>query len=96
MSDKYVLYIIQSVSNGHFYIGQTSDLEKRLKQHNEHKCSGSSSTKRLKGPWELVYQEFYESRSEAMKREKEIKSWKSRKAIISLISSVGRVPTSWD
>jgi putative endonuclease len=31
----YTVYILQSEANGQYYIGQSSDLEKRLKFHND-------------------------------------------------------------
>ncbi len=94
---KYYLYIIQSESTGKFYIGHTRDVERRFQQHNNHRYPGSASTKRMKGPWTLVYTEEYATRSEAMTREKEIKLWKSRKAIERIITAQsGRVPTGRD
>ncbi len=47
---------------------------------------GRKHTKRNKGPWTCVYTEVYMTRSEAMKREKEIKGKKSRKYIEYLLS----------
>ena len=89
--DKLVLfmfytYILQSETNGRFYIGSTDDIERRLIEHNDPDYKGSKTTKRIKGPWVVVYSESFETRSEAMKREKQIKSWKSRKAILELLS----------
>ena len=37
--------------------------------------------------WKLVHTEIYELKKDAMKREKEIKNWKSRKMIEKLLSS---------
>jgi len=82
----YWVYILQSAS-GRYYVGSTGNLERRVEQHNTHKYPGSEYTKRAGGPWELVYSEVYETRKEALKREKQIKSWKSRKAIGQLIES---------
>ena len=90
---QFCTYIIQSESTGRYYIGHTQDIEQRLAQHNTHSFIGSSATKRIKGPWKVVYSQPCNSRSDAMKLEKKIKSWKSKNAIDSLIkSSVGRVP----
>ncbi|MCR4335349.1 MAG: GIY-YIG nuclease family protein [archaeon] len=58
-----------------FYCGYTSDLEKRVKTHNEGK--GAKYTKRRR-PVKLVHFEKFETKSEAMKRELQIKSY-SRK-----------------
>ena len=69
----YKVYIIKSIVKERYYIGQTNDLEKRLKEHN----SGKTRSTKAYSPWEIVYCEEYESRSEAVKRELEIKSYKS-------------------
>ena len=90
----YYTYILQSESTGRFYIGFTSDLDRRLSQHNNPKYKGSKTTKRFQGPWKLVYSESFESRSQAITRERHLKSWKSKKAIQDLIkNSAGIVPT---
>ena len=78
----YFVYILRSQSTSRYYVGQTDNLEQRLKRHN------SNLVRATKGfaPWELVHFEEYETRSEAMKREKEIKNKKSRKYIEKLIA----------
>jgi putative endonuclease len=81
----FYLYILQSESSGRYYIGQTDNLDRRLAEHNNPECISSKTTKRFKGPWELVYSEKYPNRSAAMARERQIKAWKSRKAINELI-----------
>ena len=58
------------------------NLKDRIFRHNN---SGSKGTKKANN-WELVYQELFETRSEAYKREMEIKKKKSRKYIELLIS----------
>jgi putative endonuclease len=90
----YYTYILQSGSTGKYYIRSTQNLERRLAQHNDPNYRGFKITKRFKGPWRLVCTESFETRSQAMAREKQIKSWKSRKALQELIrGSVGGVPT---
>lgn len=90
----YFTYILQSDSTGRYYIGSTDNLDRRLAQHNDPDYKVSKTTKRFKGPWKLVYAGPFQTRAKAMAREKQIKSWKSRKAIQELIStSAGRVPT---
>lgn len=56
--------------DGTFYTGWTNNLEKRLKDHNEGR--GAKYTK-ARRPVTLVYQECYETKQEAMRREYEIK-----------------------
>jgi predicted GIY-YIG superfamily endonuclease len=65
---------------GDFYTGHTNDLVKRFANHNRtDKISGKFTRK--DGPWILVWFEQHPDRSSAMRREREIKSWKSSKHI---------------
>lgn len=81
----FYVYILQSETNGRYYIGQTDNPDRRLAEHNDPKYISSKTTKRFKGPWKLIHLEQYENRSDAMARERQIKAWKSRKAIDDLI-----------
>ena len=56
-------------------------LDERLRRHNE----GRNPYGRVKTPWKLIYHEVYESRAEAMRREREIKRMKSREYIERLV-----------
>ncbi len=64
-----------------YYVGQTSNLEGRLRQHNDPRYKKTLHTKRRKGPGELEYSEEYETRSEAMRREKWFKTGMGREFI---------------
>ena len=66
----FYIYVIKS-REGFRYTGMTEDLEKRLIEHNEKKLS--FWTKRGTN-WELIYKEEFETKSEALKREKWLKS----------------------
>lgn len=70
-------YILMSLSSGRYYIGSCENIEKRIKQHNTGK---EKSTKGFV-PWKLVHKESFNSRSNAVIRERQLKSWKSRKAL---------------
>ena len=83
--DKYFVYILQSKKNGSYYVGYTNDLNKRVAKHN---LGGTASTRPYK-PWKLVYFEEFSTKTEALKREKQIKKYKSRKYIENLIKSAG-------
>ena len=48
------VYIIQSETNGRYYCGQSSDVDRRLRQHNEPDYRLSKTTKHFAGPWKLV------------------------------------------
>jgi putative endonuclease len=63
---------------GKIYIGQTHDLSSRLTQHNDPNYRGMLHTKRHAGPWQLLYEEQFPTRREAMGRERELKSSRGR------------------
>ncbi len=67
------VYIIASKPNGVLYIGVTSDLETRMDQHDQGLIEGFTRGYRVK---RLVYYEFHESMSEAIRREKQLKEWR--------------------
>jgi putative endonuclease len=77
------VYILRSEKDKSFYIGHTSNLQDRLKRHNE----GRSQYTKSRGPWTLVYSEKLESRAAASRRERELKALKNRKCILDLIQS---------
>ncbi len=66
----YFVYVLKSDIFDRTYTGMTSNLEKRLRQHNN---SENKSTKAYV-PWRLIYKEEFDSRFEARKREKYLKS----------------------
>jgi len=70
---NYFVYILKTSSNT-LYIGQTNNLEKRIA---EHKSKSIKSAKYIKyfDSFELVYSEVYKTRSEAMKREYQLKQF---------------------
>lgn len=72
LSVCFYTYIIKGLPTGHFYIGSISDLRKRIDRHNK---GGSVYTKKYR-PFELIWNESYNTRTEAVRREREIKSWK--------------------
>ncbi|MHB8844857.1 MAG: GIY-YIG nuclease family protein [Nitrospirota bacterium] len=81
----FAVYILQSEKDRSFYIGHTADLNDRLSRHNE----GRSIYTKSRRPWRLVHQELFETRSLAMKRERELKSLHRRDLLEQLISSSG-------
>jgi len=78
--DKYFVYILKSKNYNKHYIGQTKDLIKRLEFHNS---SQARWTRRYQ-PWELVYKEEYETRTEVMNRELELKKQKDIKKFLEI------------
>ncbi|MCK4631713.1 MAG: GIY-YIG nuclease family protein [candidate division Zixibacteria bacterium] len=69
----YWVYVLQSKSSGRFYCGHTGNLTQRIEQHNDLSYVSTKTTKRFAGPWVLVHSEEFETRSEAMKVERQIK-----------------------
>ena len=77
------LYILQSRKTGRFYVGATERIDTREQEHN----TGQTKSTRGRGPWMLVYSEEHPDRSSAMKRENQIKGWKSHRSIQALIDT---------
>lgn len=73
----YTVYILRTSSNT-LYIGQTNNLEGRLKEH-QNKTSKSAKYMKYFVSFKLVYSEEYKTRTEAMKREYELKQWPKAK-----------------
>lgn len=70
----YLVYVLESEVDGRLYKGHTSDIDKRIIEHN------SGKTKSTKGykPWRLVYFEEFDTREEAVLREKYLKTGSGR------------------
>ncbi len=78
---KYFVYILQSESDTGYYIGYTSNLARRIREHN----LGKTRSLKHRRPLRLVYFEEYSSKSEAEAREQQIKSWKGGTAFKQLL-----------
>ncbi len=82
----FYVYLIQSEVDSSFYIGYTSNLELRIKQHN----NGESIYSRRKKPWKLVYSEEFENKTFALKREQFLKKQKNKDFYYKLIKTLDR------
>jgi len=71
----FTVYILYSPVFDKIYIGFTSDLNQRLLSHNH--LSNKGWTKKYR-PWEVIHQENFDSKQEAMRREKNLKSGQGR------------------
>ncbi|OGD86933.1 hypothetical protein A2870_00290 [Candidatus Curtissbacteria bacterium RIFCSPHIGHO2_01_FULL_41_11] len=69
----YYFYILRC-SDGSLYCGMTTDLERRLKEHNSSKARGAKYL-RAKKPVKVVYSETYPDIKTAMNRELQVKKW---------------------
>jgi len=78
----FYIYIIRSQNTGKYYTGITSDLLRRIRQHN----SGANISTKGKGPWVIVYSEEFKDKKLAWYREKQIKKYKSGEAFKKLVN----------
>ena len=75
-------YIHYSEKLDKYYIGSTSNIDGRLSRHNSSNHGFSSTGK----PWILKYSESFEKKTDALKRELQLKNRKNRKVLETLIS----------
>ena len=68
--ESYYVYVLRSKLDGKFYTGFTSDLEKRLKDHNNAKVNSTKA----RVPFEIVYYEVSYCIDDATHREKYLKT----------------------
>ena len=73
----YYVYILQSQKDKSLYIGYTSDLEKRFKQHN----NGESLATKPFRPYRLIFYEAFLNRVDAKNREEYLKGGYGRRTI---------------
>ena len=69
----YFVYILQSETSGRLYIGSTAHLIRRFHEHQR----GKTRSTRHHGPWLMPYYETVATRSEAVRRERQLKAWKN-------------------
>ena len=80
--NEFHLYILFSAIMNKYYVGFTGDdLTERIRKHNTNHKGFTGGI----GDWELKHSEIFLVKQDAMQREKQIKSWKSRKMIEKLI-----------
>ena len=66
----FYVYAIKSESRNYIYVGLTSDLERRLSEHN----GGKNKTTRPYRPFVLIHSEKFDTRIDARAKEKYLKS----------------------
>ena len=81
----YSVYILKSIKDGGFYVGQTSNVDKRLMRHNK----GIVPSTKHRTPLVLVYEENFDTRSEAVKREQYFKTQEGGSFIKKFLSGSG-------
>jgi len=74
---EFCVYVLFSKKDFKFYIGYTTNLEERIKDHNKGGTKSTSSRR----PLELVFCEFYKSELDARRREKYFKTTAGKKTL---------------
>jgi len=77
------VYILKSRKDGGFYVGCTSDIRRRIHQHN----TGKTLSLKNRLPLEIMYVEKYNDPTSAYAREKQIKAYKGGEAFKKLVIS---------
>ncbi len=77
----YEVYVLKSKKDGIRYVGSGSNAYERLRRHNK----GDYRFTKGHRPWELIYKEEYQTRSEAIRREKFLKSGQGRKFLDNIL-----------
>jgi putative endonuclease len=75
------IYILYSQSRDRYYIGSCANVEQRLIRHN----AGATLSTKSGRPWLVVYTETYPTKTDALKREINLKKMKSRVYIEEII-----------
>lgn len=73
----YYVYIIECTDDT-LYTGITTDIQRRFKEHKDRKGGAYTRSKKVK---KILYTEEFKTRSEAQKRESEIKGWRREKKL---------------
>jgi putative endonuclease len=81
----YKVYILISDKYNRFYIGCTSDIQKRIVYHN----SGKNKSTKPYRPWRILYVEDFENKTDAFKREWHLKHPKGYKEKCDIIRKHG-------
>ena len=84
----FYVYILENERTHEYYTGSTDDIVRRL---DEHILGRSRFTRWHKGSWKLIYSESFETRCEAVRREREIKNKKSRRYIEKLVGQLAQL-----
>ena len=78
----YYTYVLYSPGFHKIYVGFSSELANRLMAHNDSRNTGWTSRYQ---PWELLFSEEHSIKSEAMRREKQLKTYRGREFIHEMV-----------
>ena len=90
------VYLLCSLSTGNFYLGWTTDVQRRLEQHN----AGESRATRARGPWQLVACEAHptlqaaKDRERMLKRRHRMRMFFTKRALAAPLGSVIGLPSA--
>ena len=73
----YYVYVLRTLKDAKFYIGYTTDLRKRLEEHQE----GLVTSTKPRAPFELIFFEAYRNKYDAVRREKYFKTSKGKNTL---------------
>jgi putative endonuclease len=82
---EYVVYVLYSIRHDKIYIGFTGNLINRIYWHNN---DYKGYTKNFR-PWNVAHVEFFNTKSQAIKREKQLKAGQGRKWIYDNLDRIG-------
>lgn len=73
----FYVYLLKSIKSQDLYVGYCANLKVRFHRHN------AGKVKSTKGylPWELIYYEAYKDKSDATKREKQLKNHAAKETL---------------
>jgi putative endonuclease len=80
---EFHVHILVSQVTGRCYVGSTGDLPDRLSRHN----SGQSKATKHGAPWRLAHCESYDNRSDAVRRERFLKTGTGREELERILSA---------
>lgn len=80
----FYVYILQSLKDLGYYIGQTEDLDARIEKHNKGRVKSTKSRR----PFKLHKKEVFSTRGEARKRENYLKKLKGGNEFKKIIGNI--------
>ena len=77
----YYTYVLKSIADGKLYIGYTTNLKKRFKEHNK----GDVPSTKPRKPFELVFYESFKNKKDAKRREQYFKTTKGKSSLYQIL-----------
>jgi len=77
----FYLYVLKSKNRDFIYVGQTTDLKRRFREHNNRE---ELSTKHY-APFDLIFYEAYRNRKDCLRREEYLKTTKGKTTLRTML-----------